>query len=142
MMINKALKNKIKFIPEQAIVYDWWISLVAAAFGRIDYVTSPTMLYRQHDSNSIGAKEWGLKYVNKMASLGKSNLRAILLKTQSQAKAFLEVYRHELPQEYIKLLTVYSTLDQQGVLMRRLNLIRYGFLKTGFRRNMGLFFAI
>jgi glycosyltransferase involved in cell wall biosynthesis len=142
MMINRALKDKVKFIPEQAITYDRWIALVAALFGKIDYVTSPTMLYRQHNSNSIGAKEWGLEYISKMAKLGKSNLRVILLKTQMQAKALLEEYRHELQPEQVRLLTVFSTLDQQGFFMRRLNLLRYNFLKTGFRRNIGLFFAI
>ena len=142
MMINKALKDKIKLIPEQAIAYDWWISLVAALFGKIDYVTSPTILYRQHDSNSIGAKEWGLKYINKMARLGRINLRAILLKTQMQAEALLEMYRQELSQEQVKLLIVYSTLNQQDIFMRRFNLLRFGFLKTGFRRNVGLFFAV
>jgi len=142
MMINRALKNKIKNIPEQAIVYDWWIALIAAAFGKVDYVVKPTILYRQHEDNSIGAKKWDLSYVNRMVRLGRGGLREILLKTQAQAGAFLETYKEELSVKDREKLSVYSTLDRQNPLLRRINLLRYNFLKVGFRRNLGLFFAI
>lgn len=142
VMINKALKDKIKFFPEGVIIYDWWLSLIAAALGRIAYVSGPTLLYRQHNGNTIGAKEWNPAYVNKMVKSGRKNLRAILLKTQLQAKTFLEVYKDELSAEDKNLAFVYSTLNRQGPLGKRLNLLKYGFFKIGFRRNVGLFLAI
>lgn len=142
VMINKALKDKIKLLPEQTLMYDWWISLVAAAFGKIDYVPAETILYRQHDNNDIGAKEWSLGYIMNMLISSRSNLKTILQKTQLQAKAFLDVFRNELTENYIDLLNVYSTLDQQNFFIKRLNLIKYGFFKIGFMRNIGLFFAI
>jgi len=142
VMINRALKDKIKFLPDKAIVYDWWISLAGAAFGKIVYVSKPTLLYRQHGDNSIGAKEWNLKYIKNMALSGRRSLSEILLKTQLQAAAFLEVYKNELSANDVNLLTVYSTLSHQGWFARRVNLIKYGFFKTGFLRNIGLFLAI
>jgi glycosyltransferase involved in cell wall biosynthesis len=142
VMINKVLKERIKFLPERVIIYDWWISLVATAFGNIAYIPSQTLLYRQHDNNSIGAKEWTFGYIKKMAMSGEKKLKEILLRTQLQAKLFLEVYKNELPEKDIDLITVYSTLNQQNLFIRRLNLIKYGFFKIGFRRNIGFLLTI
>ena len=55
-VINKALKDKALPIPENAVMHDWWFALVAAAFGQIDSICKPTLLYRQHGKNDIGAK--------------------------------------------------------------------------------------
>ena len=104
-MINKALKGKIKLLPEQTIMYDRWISLAAAAFGKIDYVPTATILYRQHDNNIIGVKAWNVRYVMKMLS-GMSSIKTTLQKTQMQAGAFLDVFRDELTEKYIDLLNV------------------------------------
>ncbi|MGB8225666.1 MAG: glycosyltransferase family 2 protein [Sedimentisphaerales bacterium] len=141
VMINKALKNKIKLLPEQIIMYDWWISLVTAAFGKIDYVPKATVLYRQHDSNNIGAKKWSLSYIMNKARLNGSNFKSIL-QTQLQAKAFLDVFRDELTEKDIDLLNAYSTLSQQSFFIKRLNLIKYSFFKMGFLRNIGLFLFV
>jgi glycosyltransferase involved in cell wall biosynthesis len=141
VMINKALKDKIKLLPEQTIIYDWWISLTATAFGKIDYVPTATILYRQHGNNIIGAKAWNVCYVMKMLS-EMSSIKTTLQKTQMQAKAFLDVFRDELTEKYIDLLNVYSTLDRQNFFIKRLNLIKYRFLKIGFMRNIGLFLVV
>ena len=33
-------------------IHDWWAYLVISLFGRIEFLASPTMLYRQHTSNT------------------------------------------------------------------------------------------
>lgn len=142
VMINKALREKIKLLPEQTIMYDWWIALIAAAFGKIDYVPTTTMLYRQHDKNDIGAKEWKLGYIMNMIRLKRSNLKLLLQKPQQQARAFLDIFREELTERHIGLLAVYSTLDQQSFSVKRLNLIKYRFFKIGLTKNIGLFLYI
>ena len=52
-------------IPKEAIMHDWWIALVTAAFGKIKRISKTTVLYRQHDKNKIGAKQWGINYLVK-----------------------------------------------------------------------------
>lgn len=42
-------------IPPGVVVHDWWIALCAAAAGEIHYQPQPTILYRQHGANHIGA---------------------------------------------------------------------------------------
>jgi len=142
VMINKALKNKIKLLPKQMLMHDWWTSLVAAAFGRIDYVPIATTLYRQHGNNAIGAKGWNMQYILKAAKSGKSEIKTALQKTQLQAKAFLDTYRDDLTDEYLTLLNVYSDLGRQNFFVKRLKIIRYNFFKIGFLRNVGLFLAV
>ena len=141
-MINKALKDKIKLLPEQTVIYDWWISLAAAAFGKIDYVPIATTLYRQHDNNIVGAKAWNVHYVLKALKFGMSRIKTTLQKTQLQAKAFLDTYRDDLTDEYSNLSNVYSTLDRQNFFIKRLNIIKYKFFKIGFLRNIGLFLTV
>lgn len=57
-LLNRSLVVISSPVPADSIMHDWWISLVASAFGRRRYVKQPLVNYRQHDSNTIGAKEW------------------------------------------------------------------------------------
>lgn len=61
MMINNALKQKCNSIHPKAKVHDWWISLIAAKYGKIELLPQATILYRQHGNNSIGAMDHPLK---------------------------------------------------------------------------------
>jgi hypothetical protein len=42
-------------IPRNARLHDWWIALNVAKKGKIVSLVVPTVLYRQHGSNAIGA---------------------------------------------------------------------------------------
>ena len=56
--INEALARKAVPVSKKAIMHDWWLALVAAAFGKVIFLAKPLVRYRQHDSNTIGAKEF------------------------------------------------------------------------------------
>lgn len=55
-MMNLALIEKALPIPAAAVMHDWWLSLIASAFGKRVYLDAPLVDYRQHDSNTIGAR--------------------------------------------------------------------------------------
>ena len=57
MMINRILRNKALELDEihNIFMHDWWISLIAAATGKLIFLNQPTILYRQHGNNSVGA---------------------------------------------------------------------------------------
>ena len=57
-LINEALAVKAVPVSNQAIMHDWWLALVASAFGKVIFLATPLVHYRQHDSNTIGAKEF------------------------------------------------------------------------------------
>ena len=52
---NRALLNVVAPLPAEARMHDWWIALCAATVGKIGYLDEPTVLYRQHASNVVGA---------------------------------------------------------------------------------------
>jgi glycosyltransferase involved in cell wall biosynthesis len=55
MLINKNLAALAKPISDGVYFYDYWFALVAKMFGAIGVINKPLLLYRQHDSNVIGA---------------------------------------------------------------------------------------
>lgn len=137
MMINRKLAQICLPIPDGAIMHDWWIGLTASKFGKIGYLNETTIKYRQHASNTIGAKGFDisfvLKSVSKKASLGGN---------MSQAKAFLKQFKNELDDETIKMLQEFSTLEKKSWWQKRAALLKYKLFKQGFIRNAGLFLKI
>jgi len=137
VMINKKLVQMCLPIPDKAIMHDWWIGLVATQFGKIGYIDEATIKYRQHTSNTIGAKGFDVSFVLKSVSK-KVNLCGNI----SQAKAFLEKYKDELDVETIKMLEDFTTLEQKSWWQKRVVMWKYKLLKQGLIRNVGLFLNI
>jgi glycosyltransferase involved in cell wall biosynthesis len=143
-MLNRPLVEFAAPVPADAIMHDWWIALVAGAFGVISHIDEPTILYRQHGANDTGAKEWGAAFIARQASsvcrrdgATAEGLRA----THEQARAFLDIFGDRLSSEQSALVRAYGHLPTQPAVRRRLSLIRHGFLKTGAIRNIGLFLS-
>ncbi len=57
MMINKKLASHITWIPDAAVMHDYWIILAAHFLGKISYVNIPLVKYRQHGKNALGAEK-------------------------------------------------------------------------------------
>jgi glycosyltransferase involved in cell wall biosynthesis len=55
-LANRALLDLALPVPTGVLMHDWWLALCAATCGRIAYVAEPTVLYRQHRTNQVGAK--------------------------------------------------------------------------------------
>ena len=57
-LCNEALLRRAMPIPATAVMHDWWLALVAGAFGKLGFIDEPLLQYRQHGANTIGAKEY------------------------------------------------------------------------------------
>lgn len=98
-MFNKPLKDLALPIPKEAKAHDWWIAMVAAALGAVGHVTAPTVLYRQHAGNAIGADPQGRQGVIANARqflTGFDGYRSKLLQSFVQAEAFRARYGNAL----------------------------------------------
>ncbi len=63
MMLNKPLALLSKNIPTEVIMHDWWIAIITLKEnGIIEFVEEGTILYRQHELNTIGSKKVNLSY--------------------------------------------------------------------------------
>jgi glycosyltransferase involved in cell wall biosynthesis len=57
-LLTPALARACTPIPDEAYMHDWWCALVASLIGRIHFIESPLVDYRQHDSNTLGARRF------------------------------------------------------------------------------------
>lgn len=122
-LMNMTLLEKALPVPPQAVMHDWWLSLVTSAFGRLVFVPQALVEYRQHGRNTLGARE------HKKLSLNWQTLRKLFRLKQTpeiqvtldsvstQAAEFLNRYSQELT-ERKRLLTI------QTIQFSRLNIWR------------------
>lgn len=54
-MINHALAE-LWTVTDDILMHDWYLALLATAFGKLVYIDQPTELYRQHAENVLGAR--------------------------------------------------------------------------------------
>ena len=57
MLFNNNLKNRVLPYPIEALMHDWWISIIASKIGIVEYLNYPTISYRQHEFNVLGAEK-------------------------------------------------------------------------------------
>jgi len=144
VMINKALRDLAMPIPAGARMHDWWLALVATAFGRVAAVARPTILYRQHGKNDSGAVRWNfvrevIGFFNRErrnAAITKRD--AIFTNLEQQAAAFADRYVERLDRDTRLLLSEFCSLRQGGFFTRRYLTLRYGFLYSNRLANLGM----
>lgn len=137
VMINSALRRLATPMPQEALFHDVWLALVASAFGHIENVGVPTVLYRQHGENVIGATRYCLGYfASKLASLEKTvaTLRMIV----AQAGAFHSAYGTRLKKADREVVHAFSTLLEKHRAARLYSVFKYRFTGSGFLRNLGI----
>lgn len=139
MMINAALREKVLLPADENSIrmHDAWCALWASAIGRIGYVKEKTILYRQHGTNVVGAKNVNsLRYLLHYLCHGKQNRQA-LVEAERQAGVFLNAAKDVLNDEQKQLLSDYSTMRKKGKINRVRIIFKHGIWKTGWRRCVG-----
>lgn len=142
MMINRALADLCKPIPPQAVMHDHWVSLVAAAFGKIVFLDEPTMLYRQHSDNYYGASCYGWGHFYRRYRQGIDAARNRLQQYIDQAIVFYSRYAQSLQPQQRQMFEDLVQWSELSWLSRRKLLLKHQILKTGFRRNVGMFLIV
>ena len=135
VMINKKLADIALPIPDKAIMHDWWLGLVAASFGQVHHIDTPTMLYRQHANNDTGATSFNLHTIlKKLQNLSNINLE----KYTVQAELLLSRYSEDLKPEQKTLLEAFIATKNQSWIKSKQTLVKYKILKQDIFRNIGL----
>jgi len=60
ILINETAKKEVLPIPKKARMHDSWVSVKLVKCGKIANIDTPTILYRQHDQNTIGINKLGV----------------------------------------------------------------------------------
>ena len=90
MIMNRKLLELAMPVPVEASMHDWWLLLVASTFGQVAHIDRPTMLYRQHENNQVGApsKRYATFLLSPLAQFRLAGQR--LAQAEAQANAFLK----------------------------------------------------
>lgn len=95
-LLNEALAEKSLPIPANAIMHDWWIAIVAAAFGKVVYLDQPLLKYRQHGNNTIGATKYEPKKIGFWQRAFSWKPNPHLIEVGAQAQEFRKQFGKEL----------------------------------------------
>lgn len=137
MMINKNCIKSLKKIPKEAIMHDWWIAIYVSVFGKICFLDEATILYRQHDNNTIGAQNRDLKFViNKI--LNPTSLKSNFLQIQK----FKMEYATALDDYNKRMIDIFLSLQNQSYFKSRYLMLTHKIYKHGIMRNLALFMGV
>ena len=134
LLFNAALRRKAGLIPREAIFHDYWVILVAAAFGRIGFVDEPLYLYRQHSQNTVGATTADMSHFVRRGLEGVGAFRARLWQNVVQAQAFVSRFSAEAPASAVAL----AHFGDMSAFERRRAMIQHSLFKQGTLRNLAL----
>lgn len=138
MMVNRALRDM--FIrasdSDKMVMHDWWAALLAAQFGKMYFIKNPTMLYRQHSLNTLGANKMDANMIwNRINRNGRKFVRRSLYASWEQADEFARIYGLDSS----SLISVYGTLKDRSKLERLKIYARYGIHKSSWIRTAGMY---
>jgi Glycosyl transferase family 2 len=107
-MINRPMLELARQMPEEATMHDRWIGLLAATLGAAAIVPEQTVLYRQHDSNVVGAltPDGSVAGIVHRA-VHRDGRRAERLRSERQAEALLKLHSSMMPEQSVVLLRAY-----------------------------------
>lgn len=125
MMINRELLELAKNIPDDALMHDWWLALTASAFGKAVFLDVPTILYRQHGNNQVGAVK--SDYVKDRKQTAKNRLYA----TYKQADAFYKAFGDKLSEKNRKAVKAYADCMNKNKFHKIATIIKYKTRKQG-----------
>lgn len=143
--LNQALINKSVPFPDEIFMYDWWIALVAANFGKMVPLSIATVRYRQHRSNVVGASTLGRQTLDWRPKSLPATIRELqsvfarrLERTTPQAESFIRRYASEMSEVNHNLIEGYTTIRKHSFLTRRYLGLRHGFFRNSLYTLFGM----
>ena len=112
------------------MMHDWWLALVAAGCGRLEYLPEATILYRQHSGNAIGARAWSWSVAAGIIARRLRNRMTLggeLPPLCAQARTLLQQMRRHLSAEHQAAIAALADLEKRGFFRRRYEVLRMGY---------------
>ncbi len=121
-LMNEALLRRALPVPDTAMMHDWWLAMVAAAFGKITFLPDRLVQYRQHGQNALGAREYQPQKLFTRATwrrLFQKNPDPMLFLVARQAEDFAARYGSEIPRKDRIRLALASCLRTDSFFLQR-----------------------
>lgn len=140
VLINRPLKAYLDRTvdTEKILMHDHWLALIAIVFGRLGYLNAPTIDYRQHSDNSVGAPDArSMAYLWQRFRRGKEQFRQDMKMSAEQCGYFCQIYASCIEnKKMLQLLDNYASLYIKTKPARIRTFFRYGFWKKGVLRKI------
>jgi len=136
MIYNRAFGELVSKEPEFFIMHDWWLVILASAFGEIGEIREPTILYRQHDSNELGTNKRGEASHIAHKVFNVQEIKETLSSTYKQADSFLSLYGDILSKKNFEIVKAYGTIPRVGKFKRLKIIFKHKTWKNGFIRKV------
>lgn len=141
-MYNLKLSELINTQPIFFVIHDWWLIFIACAFGKISFIETPTIFYRQHDNNSIGAVNFKTFSYILNRFLNKRSIEMSINETYKQAESFLDTYSMQLTGTQKEFLNRYINIPKHKKLKKCIEIIKLKAYMGGLVRKLAHFFYI
>jgi hypothetical protein len=141
-LVNQRLAHRaVTGCDKRMLMHDWWLALVAAAFGHVCRMPIVLVRYRQHGHNTLGAAPLNLWVaMRRLAALMHGERRQHPLRQCAvQAEAFLAAYGEWLSAEQREAAALAASLSDVSGWMRRRALLRLGVFRYGLKRGLATF---
>ncbi|WP_174853654.1 glycosyltransferase family 2 protein [Streptococcus suis] len=126
-MINHHLAEMWQ-VTEDILMHDWYLALLASAFGNLVFIDQPGELYRQHSDNVLGARTLSKRFKKWIRPHILFAVYWDLIKnSQKQARHLLQM---PLSQSNRELIEAFVTIMDKPMLERFRILRKYGLRKN------------
>ena len=126
-MINHALAEMWQ-VTDDILMHDWYLALLASAFGNLVFIDQPGELYRQHSDNVLGARTLSKRFKKWIRPHILFAVYWDLIKnSQKQARHLLQM---PLSQSNRELIEAFVTIMDKPMLERFRILRKYGLRKN------------
>ena len=138
VVFNRALLQYARKCSDAdaIIMHDWWCALIGAFFREIFFLEKSTLLYRQHNENSLGAKKYAPFNYPLAIVKCPGRIKESFVSTRAQAAEFAKVFAlgaDSVPARY-------AAKDSMNKWQRLRFYGKNGIRKTGLCRNIGFYF--
>ena len=136
--MNRALVKMLTPVPEAVTGHDWWALLVAAALGKVAYISDRTMMYRLHGNNaSVPQRVTIWDYFSRMHEI--AHVRHGMKRRRLQAQALLERFGDRLPPARRRVVEDFIATGSQNFVQRRFSLLKGQYTYPDLPRNIAMF---
>ena len=116
LMFNSLLRDICCKIPNIIAMHDHVLTLGAATFGELSYISYHLMLYRRHTATVTGATARSLK--ERIIPFFDSKKRVLDKKHYNAIQSFVETYQNEISDSKMALFNDFFSFEKENRLMR------------------------
>jgi glycosyltransferase involved in cell wall biosynthesis len=139
-LLNRACVFQALPFPEEVVLHDWWLALVASQADGLAYEPGPCVSYRQHGGNVVGAVGWPRQLCSRFRQVLASQRTEAVKRLISPGLLQLRACLHRFGPEELA-----QGLDQlwsRSAWIRLRAAKRLGLRKHGLWRSLGFYAAL